>query len=84
MKALIKQRPTRQAEVFFASDWLDWMDHETGAPLNSDPYGYALAEDAPSDDPSDYEIERHEGVDEYGDPIVTYTATIKAGWRPQE
>ena len=84
MKALIKQDPPRQAEVFFEDQWLDWMDAETGAPLNQDPYRYGLAMDAPSDDPMDYDIERHEGVDQYGDPVVTYTATIKDGWRPEE
>ena len=84
MKALIKQTPKRKAEVFFETDWLDWMDPDTGAPLNQDPYGYALAEDAPSEDPMDYDVERHEGVDEYGDPVVTYTARIKAGWTPGE
>lgn len=84
MKALIKQRPTSKAEVFFASDWLGWMDPETGAPLNSDPYCYGLAEDAPSDDPMDYDIVAHTATDEDGNAVTTYTATIKAGWRPEE
>lgn len=81
MKALIKQTPRSKAEVFFEDQWLDWMDPETGAPLNSEPYGYGLCQDAQSDDPEDYILTKHISTDEYGDEIVTLTAELKPGWK---
>lgn len=81
MKALIKQRPASQAEVFYEDSWLPWMDQQTGAPLNSEPYGYGLCEDAQSDNPDDYTLTKHTSVDEYGDEIITLTAKLKKGWK---
>ena len=84
MKALIKQRPTSQAEVFYESDWLDWMNPETGAPLNTEPYGYGLCQDAQSGDPADYMLTKHVSTDEYGDEVVTLTAELRPGWMMSE
>lgn len=84
MKALIKQKPASKAEVFFETSWLDWMDSETGAPLNSDPYGYGLCMDARSDDPADYVLTSHTETDEDGNEVVTYTAELREGWTPSE
>lgn len=74
MKALVKQKPRSKAEVFFESDWLDWMNPDTGFPLNADPYKYGLCEDAYSDDPADYEITSETTMDMDGNEITTYTA----------
>ena len=74
MKALVKQKPKSKAEVFFESDWLEWMDPSTGYPLNADPYKYGLCEDAYSDDPADYEITAETGTDADGNTVTTYTA----------
>lgn len=84
MKALVKQKPRSKAEVFYEDAWLEWMDPDTGAPLNSDPYKYGLCLDAQSDDPDDYVLTKHVDVDEYGDEIITYTAEMKPGWRLEE
>ena len=80
MKALIKQKPASKAEVFFEDSWLEWMDPDTGAPLNSDPYKYGLCLDAQSDDPDDYVLTKHVETDEDGNEVVTYTAEMKPGW----
>lgn len=81
MKALINKHT---GEVFRQSDWLVWMDADTGYPLNHEPYGYALCEDAQSDDASDYTFTKHTSTDEYGDKIITYTAKLKKGWKLKE
>lgn len=77
MKALIKQKPTSQKEIFYESDWLEWMDNETGYPLNTFPYKYGLCEDAISDNPDDYDI-----TVEIIDGVKYYTATIKEDYTP--
>lgn len=77
MKALIKNKPTAKAEVFKQSDWLDWMDSDTGYPLNTFPYKYGLCEDAISDNPDDYDI-----TIEIIDGVKYYTATIKEDYTP--
>lgn len=78
MKALIKQKPKSKAEVFYHSDWLDWMDENTGYPLNTFPYKYGLCEDAVSDDPNDYVI-----TSEIIDNVEYFTATIKPDFTPE-
>lgn len=80
MRALVKQKPKSRAEVFFESDWLDWMDPETGAPLNADPYKYGLCENATSSDPADYAITSQTVEDEDGNPVTTYTAVQTGGF----
>jgi len=77
MKALIKQKPASQKEIFYESDWLEWMDQNTGYPLNTYPYKYGLCDDAISDKPDDYNItvEKINGV-------KYYTATIKDDYIP--
>lgn len=72
MKALIKQSPAYQAEVWFEDDWLPWIGD--GTCMARWPYGYALCQDATSDDPAEYIIEEHQTVDEFGDPVIYYTA----------
>ena len=84
MKALIKQKPAGAKEVFFETDWLPWMDQQTGAPLNSEPYGYGLCEDAQSDSPDDYVLTKHTSTNEYGDEVVTLTAELRPGWKLSE
>lgn len=84
MKALIKQKPASQKEVFYQSDWLPWMNSETGYPLNTMPYGYGLCEDAKSDNPDDYTLTKHTSTDEYGDKTITLTAKLKKGWKLKE
>lgn len=86
MKALIKQTPERQKEIFYETDWLYWMDPKTGHPLNTYPYCYGLCEDALSDDPDDYVIEEHrpERKGDEDEAEITYTATLKRGWKPKE
>lgn len=43
-------------------------------------------ETKPSDDPDDYVIEEHrpERKGDDGEAEVTYTATLKRGWKPKE
>lgn len=79
MKALIKQKPASQKEIFYESDWMEWMDPNTGYPLNTYPYKYGLCEDAVSDDPDDYTI-----TYEVINGIKYYTATIKDDFIPDQ
>ena len=77
MKALIKQKPASQKEIFYESDWLEFMDKETGYPLNTYPYKYGLCEDAISNNPDDYDITMKKI-----DGVKYYTATIKEDYVP--
>lgn len=73
MKALIKQSPAYQAEVWFESDWLPWIGD--GTCMARWPYGYALCQNATSPDPMSYIIEERQIIDEYGDTVTIYIAT---------
>jgi len=73
MKALINKST---GEVFRQSDWLAWMDSDTGYPLNTVLYGYGLCTDAQSDDANDYTITKHKDG--------TMSAKLKKGWKLKE
>lgn len=77
MKALIKQKPASQKEVFYQDSWLEFMDLNTGYPLNTYPYKYGLCEDAVSNNPDDYVItsKKIKGM-------IYYTATIREDYEP--
>ena len=77
MKALIKQKPNSQKEVFYQDSWLEFMDPNTGYPLNTYPYKYGLCEDVISDNPDDYVItsKKIKGT-------TYYTATIREDYEP--
>lgn len=79
MKALIRKHgctPTRveQDEVYVESEWVHWIDKETGKPLTDENYGYALCVDCPEGvelDVKDFEVTEHveEVEDEFGEKV---------------
>ena len=79
MKALIKQKPDSQKEVFLESDWLEWMDSNMGYPLNTYPYKYGFCDDAVSNNPDDYII-----TWQVINGTKYYSATIKDDFVPDQ
>ena len=81
MRALVKQSPAYQAEVWKESDWQPWVDPVR---MSTWPNRYALAQEAPSPYPWDYVITEHREEDEFGDLVITYTAEMTQDDDPQD
>ena len=74
MKALINQKT---GEVYFENHWMPWISRSTGYPLAIRSRGYALCEDATSDNASDYIVSEKIVEDDDGFETVYLTAVQK-------
>ena len=77
MRALVKQQPAWEAEVWFEDAWLPWMGD--GRKMAVWPKKYAYCENAESEDPFDYTVTEVDVEGEDGEIVRTFVAVQSDG-----